>query len=261
MGRKKVEGVCAICGYTGKLSYEHVPPEKAFNESRVMKARFGEHLVQLGPNRKTKGRIQQRGLGEHSLCGRCNNKTGSWYGAHFVKWCYQGMDILQRCGGKPTLLYLNYLFPLQIIKQIVTMFFTVSNGRVGNAYPYLKKFVLNKEDKYLPPNIRIYVYYNIEGRFRWTGNSLMVDFEEEHPNINDCLEFSFPPFGYYMSCSGMNAPHPEQFEISHFARYGYKEFSIQEMHLPVLPTWSVIPGDYRSREEVDASNKSSGFVL
>ena len=30
MGRKRIDGICHICGCHGKLSYEHVPPRAAF---------------------------------------------------------------------------------------------------------------------------------------------------------------------------------------------------------------------------------------
>lgn len=29
-------GICHICGNDGKLSYEHVPPEAAFNNHRIL---------------------------------------------------------------------------------------------------------------------------------------------------------------------------------------------------------------------------------
>jgi hypothetical protein len=260
MARAKEYGECSICGVEGRLSYEHVPPRRAFNNRSVVKMKLGEHILSLGAAEIGKGEILQKGLGEYTLCERCNNSTGSWYAADFVAWCYQGMDILRRTNGKPTLIYLNYLLPLRIIKQVITMFFTVSEGRIGKAYPYMRKFVLDKEKKYLPPDFRIFVYYSIEGRFRWTGNSLFVEFGE-NLGFNDCLELSFPPFGYYMSCNGASPPYKKQFEITHFANYSYNEFAVKEMYLPVLPTWSMIPGDYRSKNEVDESNRRSGFCL
>lgn len=31
--------------------------------------------------------------------------TGGWYGKSFVDWCYRGMDVLERSGGRPPLIY------------------------------------------------------------------------------------------------------------------------------------------------------------
>jgi NAD-dependent epimerase/dehydratase family protein len=33
-------GVCCICGANGKLSFEHLPPEKAFNDDAILLARI-----------------------------------------------------------------------------------------------------------------------------------------------------------------------------------------------------------------------------
>jgi hypothetical protein len=34
MSRNKVEGFCKLCGMYGQLTFEHVPPQKAFNNQR-----------------------------------------------------------------------------------------------------------------------------------------------------------------------------------------------------------------------------------
>ena len=68
-------------------------------------------------------------MGDYTLCEQCNNTTGRWYGARFVDWCYQGMRILQMTNGNPSLLYLNYLFPLPIIKQVVVMLFSINGDQ------------------------------------------------------------------------------------------------------------------------------------
>jgi len=44
MSRRSVEGTCHISGVHGKLSFEHVPPKKAFNNKRVVKVGFDEAM-------------------------------------------------------------------------------------------------------------------------------------------------------------------------------------------------------------------------
>src|SRR3712207_733867 len=88
-------GICHICGASGPLTFEHVPPQKAFNNKPVIVLPFD--ASHLGPDplaHGAKGRVQQRGLGDYTLCARCNSVTGSWYGGDFVDWCYQGAVIL-----------------------------------------------------------------------------------------------------------------------------------------------------------------------
>jgi hypothetical protein len=142
--RKKVTGTCHICGSFGDLTFEHVPPKAAFNDKRVIKATF-EEAVALGPEEIVRGPIQQGGVGAHTLCAKCNNLTGHWYGPQFVDWCYQGMNILIRSGGKPSLIYLHHVFPLAILKQAITMFFSVNPASFGKANPELVRFVLDRD--------------------------------------------------------------------------------------------------------------------
>jgi len=95
-------GKCHLCGKVGELSFEHVPPRKAFNEKPVVKAKFDE-VLGLGPDAQIKGPVQQRGMGDYTLCLKCNNDTGSWYGRSFVDWCYQGLEILLKTKEKAIL--------------------------------------------------------------------------------------------------------------------------------------------------------------
>jgi len=39
-----------------------------------------EDTIELGPDGVAKGPIQQRGMGSYTLCNKCNNDTGHWYG-------------------------------------------------------------------------------------------------------------------------------------------------------------------------------------
>lgn len=124
MGKKKILGTCHLCGSFGELTFEHVPPRAAFNNRPVIHLTHDD-AFKLRPEQVPKGPIQQRGMGSYSLCAPCNNKTGQWYGSSFVDWCYEGLNILQRTGGRPTLYHVSYSYPLRIIKQISAMFFTV----------------------------------------------------------------------------------------------------------------------------------------
>ena len=122
MGRKKIKtGRCWLCGIEGKLSFEPIPPEKAFNGQRI----FDDSVANILKNRNI--RISQRGAGGYTLCERCNNSTGSWYGGVFVKFCKRAIDVLYQVDGSPTLCYEYKTYPLRVLKQIVTMFFS-ANG-------------------------------------------------------------------------------------------------------------------------------------
>jgi len=253
--RKNVVGTCHLCGNVEQLSFEHVPPRAAFNDRRVIRVPF-EQAMELGPEEIVKGEIHQGGIGDHTLCIRCNNTTGGWYGKYFVDWCYQAMEILNRSGGNPSLIYMQYLFPLPILKEIVTMFFSVNPNSFSKLNPDLVRFVLNREAKNLPPKYRFFVYYNTAGKFRYWGVSGTMNIFTSQMTVMS--EITFPPFGYLMTIDS-KPPDNRLFEITHFSDCDYNEFKVMTLKLPVLPTHTMYPGDYRTKDEIlreAGSNKS-----
>jgi hypothetical protein len=206
-------------------------------------------IFDLGPDDPPSGRIQQRGMGGHTLCGKCNSDTGGWYGSAFANWCYQGLDILIRADGKPSLIYPHYVLPLRVIKQVATMFFTVCGPEFRDHNDDLVGFVLNPERRYLPDNYGFYVYYNLEGTYRFASPVAILNMNRGN-HVSFFSEITFPPFGYVMTLDS-EPPDSRLFPIRHFARYGYNEFESFEMRLPVLPTFLSIPGDYRTRSEIE----------
>jgi len=241
------QGTCHICGVKGPLSFEHIPPRKAFNERRVISLPF-EEAIKLGPDEIPRGKIKQRGVGGYTLCADCNSKTGHWYGSQFVDWCYTGMSVLVDSGGAPKLSYVIHLYPLAVLKEIVTMFFSVNHDRFHTANPDLVRFVLNRDNKGLPNKYRFFIYFNTSPRFRVISTAALMKFgSREEPILMS--EFAYPPYGYVMTIDS-SPPDPRLFEITHFARYEYYEKAEMALELPLLPVHTPFPGDYRTKEEI-----------
>ena len=162
MPKKKIVGKCHICGLHTELTFEHIPPKAAFNDRPVVNTPFEEivNADDLDDITSLKGVINQRGAGGHTLCGKCNNNTGSWYGSDFVKWSYQGLIVSQSASEVPNIYRLYQIFPLRVIKQIVCMFFSASGPEFSEKHPELVRFALNPNKKYIDPNIRFYTYFN-----------------------------------------------------------------------------------------------------
>lgn len=257
MSRKKqVFGNCKICGTYGQLTYEHVPPESAFNKGRFFYTAEMEKIMKLGDedydiltlNNKKYAKKMQGGIGFHTLCMKCNNTTGSWYGSAFAEWVYQCMSIILKANKKSTLYYPTFIYPLRIIKQVISMFFSVKHDYFREDYEYLVRFVLNKEEKYLPPQVKVFAYYNIEGSNRYIGDVVVGNINGGSSTL--VSEISFPPLGFVMTLDGTN-PDKRLTDISNFSEYGYnqwidhfQQFATLPTHLPFFPT------DYRSKEEI-----------
>jgi hypothetical protein len=267
MARKPIMGTCHICGTNGKLSFEHVPPKAAFNNQSVIRVGFNA-AISVGPYDKVKGRIEQRGAGDYTLCERRNNSTGRWYAPAFVAWCVQGARVLSMTDFNPRIWTLHYVLPLRVLKKIATMFFSVNGPGFAKANPELVEFVLNKNRVYLPPKYRFYVYFNRGGptdSLRYLGIMAKVYLGAGKPMV--LSEISFPPFGYVMTLDS-EPPDDRLFEITHFSRYRYDDFKVLEMRPVVLDTPTLVPGDYRTPEEVvreaarqDEEERRSGGVV
>lgn len=164
MKRNKHLGECAICGKTRTLTFEHIPPKSAFNNQPVKQYNV---FNSFGTSNKPwdfdglKYINAQKGKGFYSLCRECNNNTGAWYGKDYC-------EFVQKIGNET--LNLNYeindnivfkineIYPLRIIKQIISMFLSLNKGC---DFQDLKDFIMDKnsnnfnKDKY---KICIYFY-------------------------------------------------------------------------------------------------------
>lgn len=245
MGKGKT-GHCHICGYFTKLTFEHVPPRAAFNDRRILYREIFE-IINKNPAEISGGKVSQKGAGSYTLCTRCNNNTGSWYGQSFVEWAYQGMNVLHYAKNRPTLYYNFFLFPLRVIKQIVCMFFSVNAPSFREQNPYLESFVLNRDIKYLPSNIRIYIFYNPSHHMRSSAVACSFEFSSGYKLFS---ELTYPPFGYVMSFDS-KPPHRDMVDITHFASYEFNAWTDIPLKLPVLSVVSYLPGDYRSKAKIE----------
>ncbi len=271
---KKLKGICHLCGNYGKLSFEHLPPEKAFNNCSVRYYNYFTGITKGNYNKGiTKGsynnQISQKGLGAYTLCESCNPNTGSWYGTAFIEWAQQSMNILEYTENQPSLYYRFRIYPLRVIKQIACMMFSVNDNEFRLFHQDLVQFVLNKEKRYLDPNIRFFAFYNAEG-FRMSGGMVKVKTNKFNMNSLERLgesvdrirtkiethhalsELSFPPLGYVLAFD-LEPPDQRLIDISYFAKYRYNDLRSIELRLPVLPVDSPYPTDYRSRQELGAN--------
>lgn len=237
-------GICHLCGEDTKLSFEHIPPHSAFNDQPVFIKTF-EEVVRDEPPFNKGGRKQQRGFGSYTLCVKCNNDTGAWYGNAYVSWAYQGMQHAHYAKRVPDMIFNFRIFPGRVIKQILCMFFSLNNNKFQSAQPGLKKLVLDREARFLQgQGIRIYAYYTLSSQIRATGVSFRMNVVDGGPAYLTS-ELSFPPWGYVMTFD-CPPPDPRLVDISFFANYRFNDWQELSMRFPVLPVESWIPGDYRT---------------
>lgn len=254
MARRKMQhGTCRLCGNVGDLSFEHVPPQKAFNNLRTIKLSW-EQMMQLGPDEPVKGKYDQGGVGMYSLCPPCNNNTGHWYARALVKWCYRGVEILERCGRNVRVFHMRRCHPLRVFKQIITMFCSV-NPETTEKQPWLRKLLLNRRAQEWDEDWRLFLYFNIEGKLRYSGASGSFDLETGAMTVMS--EINYPPFGYVLVMNG-KPPDARLTDITSLIRYGYDETAELVLPISLLPTHSKYPGDYRTADQI-LRDRSAGL--
>ncbi len=249
MSRIKVEGQCAICGRIGVLSYEHIPPEAAFNDRRILEADIKEAIergLAKSPD-NLKGKIKQRGAGNYTLCGQCNSQTGHWYGGAYVDFvqsvycipevspCFSRLEISILCK------------PQNILKQIVAMFCSACGPDFAQKNASVSRYLLNREETYFLPSLSIYLAFfdkKNSGAARQSGLSALLNLDAGESKAY--AEISFPPFNIIMTVDS-GSPDARLFDITWFQRYKYNEKALVSLELWNLPVNNYLPCDYRMR--------------
>lgn len=244
--KRKILGNCYICGIYGSLSFEHVPPEKAFNRSPAVRAKMEEWFTK--GKWTGKGKKDQRGAGEYTLCESCNSNTGSWYGAEYVEWAKRAFQMLGRIpGGKLTEAGLvpttfTNARPLRFIKQAITMIFSANSPEFAAKNPELVKFVLNREARGLPPKYDVFMSLlrGTHSRMSGVSGELRLD-RGDHVILS---EVAHPPFGIVMT---FDSKLEDDFgRISYFANFGLDERRDVNVLMHTGEIFSMYPNDHRA---------------
>ena len=101
MAKRQVIGICMVCGWYGQLTFEHVPPQCAFNNSPARTYSLDQWML-FEAGEKARWENDQRGSGYSALCGTCNNERGGkWYVPELQQWVYLGADIVNNAREHP----------------------------------------------------------------------------------------------------------------------------------------------------------------
>ncbi|HWZ38261.1 MAG TPA: hypothetical protein VNY08_08180 [Bradyrhizobium sp.] len=261
MAKPKRHGTCHLCGCNGLLSFEHVPPEAAFNDQKVLLADINKVLAgdMLEHLHNPRGRTQQRGAGAYTLCEPCNNYTGGWYGRAYVEFAKQLMPYCwmprDRFGIIPCTIK-----PLNVYKQILVMFCSASPPAVTQKRPELVRYLLNPQSRDGGGHERVFLgLYDLANSksTRQSGMSGRISGDRIHV----FSEISYPPFNLIWSASGGN-PDPGLVDITWFNQFEYGQSADVTLALRTLPVNSVFPADYRTVDEIrQQASANTGAAL
>jgi hypothetical protein len=249
---------------TAPLSYEHVPPKGAFNESRVF---VGDSKRLFGPKSHEqyfppKGTYDQKGAGGYTICERCNNNPGSWYVPSYVEWASQGMRYL---GAMPAGSSLSLPFkvkPLAVIKQIVCMFASACGHGLLDSESELRKFVLDRYCTHLSSAFRTYCgLMSLSSRAsRQSGITGVLDGSRNTIKTHTFSEIAFPPFVYLLAIRSPPIDRNLQ-DISFFSDAPFAQYRQIHLRLGVREIASPFPGDFRTSKQIAEVYRRSGIIL
>ncbi len=258
MGKRTRHGRCNLCSKDGPLTFEHVPPECAFNDTGCLYADIRKWLEQ-GPDTDyfASHHKSQRGGGDFTLCKECNDKTGGWYAAEYGRWAKQGAEILGRIrlDGTPYVVPFRG-YPLRFLKQCVALFFSINSPNFARLHPRLARFVHEPYARILPHGYEVYLTLVSGPRGRSSGLSGIGDITSGQTTL--VSELAHFPFAISLTVG----PHRVDTvgRISRFGEFFYDER--RDVQLPVTggQIVTLYPRDYRG-ETVVAKAREEGLAL
>ena len=214
---KNVKGKCALCGETKKLTFEHIPPQKFYNDETVY-IYHGDAFFK----KNAKSHQEQRGFGLYSLCDSCNNLTGGWYNNAFLDFANNIDKITpQILTTADNYINCNNVYPNQVIKQILSWFCSVNND--DSRIDDLRKFVLDKNAVGInQERFRLLIAFTDIEYIMCHGFGKITKIFDAGIETETFSEVVFPPFDFRLI---INPNINEEYwgDITMFADYKYEE--------------------------------------
>lgn len=256
MDRKGNVGVCKLCSKEKQLTYEHIPPRQAGNKGRFTSV-SSDSFINDPFLEKARGKKLQGGIGYYSLCKDCNSFCGRMYSNAYIDFVNQAnyrhfLSDYKYLNGDPYVIH-----PLKILKQIISNFICISTGLYADVYPELVDFVTNKESNKLLDKYQFYAYYDLTpNMYRFISDNVLYN----EGTLYKISEIAYPPFGFVMIVDdpGLQID-PRLLNITKFKNFPYYKRDIWiNLKLNVLPVaMAAVPGDYRSKEEIQEVIRNS----
>ena len=255
---KKKFGKCAICGKECELTFEHIPPQKACNNS-IKKCYYGDIILELVTSKDKmpweldgfKYTQMQRGVGIYSLCKECNNYTGSKYGDFYCFFTNKTAEFIknnleQYLNSEYMHIKFNSFSPLAFIKQVLSMFCS-TNINLSNKYRNVKDILLNADSNLNDFDFKISIGMIKNRLISWTGPMNYFDFNGNSRVLSEIITF---PFVYIFEYNKNNKTE-KLIDITDFLKYNYQEKIMLDMVLPIVERNNpAFPGDYRTKSEI-----------
>lgn len=255
------KGYCHICQKYENLTFEHIPPHKAFNYMRARSIEGAKVLKLMSDANRMpwetdglKYTPRQRGMGMYSLCKRCNNLMGKYYGNEYIKFAntihFLYPEIKKKIkdkGSQVVEIQINGINPLLFAKQVLSMFCSTCPN-ITKKDPNIINLLMNKEKRGLDKEkYKLCMFLLSEYKIGYSGFQAML---VTGVGIRLIATIDAYPFGFVLEFDPNNKIKGPELDItSFFNDYECKEYDL-EFGIPILERNNIISCDYRSKDEI-----------
>lgn len=226
--KNKPIGICHICGQTKELTFEHLPPKSTGNKTTVKcydhKELLQAHLAGRQPLSSCKYHQVQGGFQVATICGDCNNNTGSFYVPAYTDFSKSMVSAIKT--AKPQVNHIVgfdcTIKPLNFYKQVASIFCSVLEPQTVSLLG-LGDFVLDKTTSSPKGKaFNIFMYFVPIDSCSRTTTAIGFAKPETKKHIT-VAEFISPPFGFILNLTPSSVLSTNLYNISTFSNYSYDQ--------------------------------------
>lgn len=253
------------------LRHHDEADERARTPGVGVQPRRGEGALRGGvakarARRRDAGRrvAARRDLG-YTLCEKCNNLTGAYYGEEYKWWALAIVNALAEAGVNTKQIdALDYIpdGPLRLmdkkgrgvrpgafVRQALSIMCTLSaNFDLAGRYPVIREIIVDRRAAALPDGMSIGLTGYIGGYPRVIGPQIVV--RPAEGSWHCLMELAVPPLALLMILGG-NAPFRHVFDLTPFAQAAPNERHPVEARLALAIGYTMYPGDYRTKTMIE----------
>ena len=239
------ETLCRICAECPADTDEHAPSKRAGNRGHVLHGRVN-YEQSAASGRLTWEVEQAQRIVFRTLCGPCNNNTGSWYNPDYVTFAThcESLAIPQNAGCLCEIRL--RVRPQRVLKQALASILAVSQPGLTVKYPRLRDLITRKDAAAVLSPCHLWLYVRVNRGARSSGLGFRLEFSSRTGQL--LAEFSFWPLGWLLTLD--DTPVLGAVDVSEWSTVGFGEE--KETALAVPHQWAVspYPADFRSPEQI-----------
>ncbi len=231
------EAACRICG-SPDVTEEHTPSKKAGNPLRIVRGSIDyDESVRRGALTWTMEKIQG-GAKTTTLCGDCNNKTGSWFNPAYIRMVNHCEPLVTLANVGTVIDVQLEVHPQRVAKQALTTLLATSQSGVVARYPHVQKLLLDKEHRapLAPLRLGMFVRANRGGR----PSGITMEVRSDPPSARLLAEFSFRPLGWVLTFD--DTPVEGTLDVSAWTEDDYHDKRDLRLRVPCQWAFWIYPG-------------------